>query len=74
MPRYFFTIRRSGRDLKNDPSGTILPNLGAALSHAESMITTLRNGAGYTDLGLMMFVKDENGQTILSLPFVPGGD
>jgi hypothetical protein len=27
---------------------------------------------GYNDLALMMFVKDEARQTVLSLPFFPG--
>ena len=74
MPRYFFTIRQSEGDFEDDPFGTILPNASAALSHAESMIRTLQNRGRYNDPGLMMFVKDESGQTVLSLPLVPAGD
>ena len=74
MPRYFFAIRQSDGDLEEDPSGTILPNLAEALSHAERVIINLQNESSYIHPGLMMFVKDESGQTILSLPFVPSGD
>ncbi len=71
MPRYFFTIR--GRDrIRTDPEGTDLPNVAAALSHAEHTIRALRGENGYNDLALMMIVKDETQQTVLSLPFFPG--
>jgi len=43
-----------------------------ALSYAEYTIRELRKKIGYNDLALMMFVKDEAGQTVLSLPFFPG--
>ena len=71
MPRYFFTIHRQGR-AENDPDGTYLPDTGAALSYAEYTIRGLRKKSGYNDLALMMFVKDQAGQTVLSLPFFPG--
>ena len=71
MPRYFFTIR--GRDrVKDDPRGTNLPDVAAALSNAERKIRELRKESGYNDPTLMMIVKDEAGQTVLSLPFFPG--
>jgi len=71
MPRYFFTIR--GRDrVENDADGTYLPDAAAALSHADDIIRELRKESGYDDLALMMFVKDQAGQTVLSLPFWPG--
>ena len=71
MPRYFFTIR--GRDrVKDDPTGTNLPNLTVALSDAERKIQELRKESGYDDPTLMMTVKDEAGQTVLCLPFFPG--
>lgn len=74
MPRYYFMIKELGRDLEEDRLNTILPDLWAALSHAERMIKTLQDKGGYNDPGWMMFVRDESGQTVLSLPFVPGGD
>ena len=72
MPRYFFTIR--GRDrVKDDPHGTNLQDIAAALSNAERKIQELRKESGYNnDPTLMMIVKDEAGRTVLSLPFFPG--
>ena len=72
MPRYSFTIH--GRDrVADDPDGTYLPDVAVALSYAEYTIRELRKKSGYKDdLSLMMFVKDEAQQTVLSLPFFPG--
>ena len=71
MPQYFFTIH--GREqVEDDPAGTYLPNVEAALSHAEYIIRELRKKSGYNDLALMMLVKDQARQTVLSLPFFPG--
>jgi hypothetical protein len=72
VPRYFFTIR--GRDrVKDDPHGTNLPDILAALSHAECQIRELRKEREYNnDPTLMMIVKDDSGHTVLSLPFFPG--
>jgi len=71
MPRYFFTIQGQDR-VEGDPDGTYLPDTAAALSYAEYTIRELRRKSGYNDLALMMFVKDQAGQTVLSLPFFPG--
>ena len=71
MPQYFFTIH--GRDrVEDDPDGTYLPDVAAALSYAEYTIRELRKKGDYNDLALMMFVTDQSGQTVLSLPFFPG--
>ena len=72
MPRYSFTIH--GRDrVADDPDGTYLPDVAAALSYAEFTIRELRKKSGYkNDLALMMLVRDQTGQTVLSLPFFPG--
>ena len=72
VPRYFFTIR--GRDrFKDDPHGTNLLDVAAALSNAERKIGELRKESGYnSDPTAMMIVKDEAGHTVLSLPFFPG--
>ena len=65
--------RQRGRDrVKDDPTGMNLPNLAVALSDAERKIQELRKESGYDDPTLMMIVKDEAGQTVLSLPFFPG--
>ncbi len=72
MPRYFFTIQGQDR-VEDDPDGTYLPDAEAALSYAEYTIRELRKKSGYEDdLSLMMMVKDQAGQTVLSLPFLPG--
>ena len=71
MPRYFFTIRRPGR-VKDDPHGTNLPDVAAALSYAECKIVELRKESPYNDPALMMIVKDEARKMVLSLPFFSG--
>jgi hypothetical protein len=71
VQRYFFTIH--GRDrVEDDPDGTYLPDVAAALSYAEFTIRKLRKKSRYNDLALMMIVTDEARQTVLSLPFFPG--
>ena len=72
MPRYFFTIHRQDR-VENDTDGTYLPNAEAALSYADYTIRELRKKNGYEDdLSLMMIVKDQAAQVVLSLQFFPG--
>jgi uncharacterized protein DUF6894 len=72
MPRYFFTIRRQDR-FENGPDSAYLPDAEAALSYADYTIGELRKKSGHEDdLSLMMIVKDQAGQTVLSLPFFPG--
>jgi len=71
VPRYFFTIHGRNR-LEDDRDGTYLPDVAAALSYAEYTIRELRKKSGCNDLALMMFVTDQSGQTVLSLPFFPG--
>jgi Domain of unknown function (DUF6894) len=71
VQRYFFTIH--GRDLvEDDPAGVYLPDVAAALSHAEHTIRELRKKSGFDDPALMMVVQDQARQTVLSLPFFPG--
>ena len=71
MPQYFFTVRGRNR-AEDDRDGTNLPDIAAALSNAEHKIRELRTQSEYDDPSLMMIVKDESGQTVLSLPFFPG--
>jgi hypothetical protein len=72
MPRYFFTIHGCDQ-VEDDPAGTYLPDAEAALSYAEYTIQELRKKSCYKDdLALMMLVKDQARQTVLSLPFFPG--
>jgi hypothetical protein len=50
-----------------------IPDVEAALSYADYTIRELRKKSGYEDdLSLMMIVKDQAGQMLLSLPFFPG--
>jgi len=71
MQRYFFTIPR--RDwVEDDPDGTYLPDVAAALSYAEYTIWELRKKSGYKDPAKMMIVKDQTRRPVLSLPFLPG--
>jgi hypothetical protein len=71
VPQYFFTIHRWDQ-VEDEPDGTYLPDVAAALSYAEHTIQELRKESGYKDdLALTMIVTDHN-QTLLSLPFFPG--
>jgi hypothetical protein len=72
VPRYSFTIRWLDRIKEHDPHVTDLPNVAAALSYAERRIGELQNESRYDHPGLMMIVKDEARQTVLSLPFLAG--
>ena len=72
MPRYFFTTHGRAK-VEDDSAGTDLPDVAAALSYADYIIQELRKKSVYKDdLSLMMIVKDQAGQTVLSLPFFPG--
>ena len=75
MPRYFFTTHGRAK-VEDDPAGTDLPDVAAALSYAEYTIQELRKKSDYStydnDPALMMIVKDQVRQTVLSLPFFPG--
>jgi hypothetical protein len=71
MPRYFFTIHGRAK-VEDDPLGTHLPDVAAALSYAEYTIQQLRKKNSYDDPTLMMIVEDQTRETVLSLPFFPG--
>jgi hypothetical protein len=72
VPRYFFKIRVSDGEFEDDPHGTNLPNIAAALSYAERAIKERRPESGFDDPGLTMIVEDDARRTVLSLPFLPG--
>lgn len=72
MQRYFFTIHGWDGIEDDDPDGTYLLDIAAAISYAEDRIRKLRKESGYDDLALMMIVTDEARQAVLSLPFFPG--
>ena len=71
MPRYFFIIRASDAETEDDPHGTNLPDLRAALSYAERTIRELQEEGEYRPPGPMMIVMDEARQVVLTLPFSP---
>jgi hypothetical protein len=72
MPQYFFIIRAPDLETEDDPHGTNLPNLGAALSYAERTIRELQKEVEYKPPGPMMIVTDEDRRVVLTLPFSPG--
>jgi hypothetical protein len=72
VPRYFFTTCRLNEIKEHDPHVADLPNVAAARSYAERRIGELQNVIRYDYPGLMMIVKDEARQTVLSLPFLAG--
>jgi hypothetical protein len=71
MPQYFFIIRTSDLETEDDPHGTDLPDLGAALSYAERTIRELQKDGEYRPPGPMMIVMDEARHVVLILPFSP---
>ena len=74
MPLYFFTIRALNKTLEDDRIGKALPDITAALAHAEGMIRELQKQSEYDDPELTMLVKDQLQRTVLFLPFVACGD
>jgi hypothetical protein len=71
VPRYFFKIQASDGEIEDDPHGTNLPNVAAALFYAERTIKELQSESEFDDPGMMMIVEDESRRTVLSLPFIP---
>jgi hypothetical protein len=71
MPRYFFTVGCSEREVVRDPRGTLLPNIEAARLRAQRKIQRLRAQSGYDDPTLIMRVEDEAHRTVLFLPITP---
>jgi hypothetical protein len=72
MPQYFFIIRTSDLEAEDDPHGTNLLDLKAALSYAERTIRELQKEGEYRPPGPMMIVMDEDRHVVLTLPFSPG--
>jgi len=69
MPRYFFTIKWSDRE-ENDQRGMPLKDDAAALDHACRRVRELRTSGGYDDPGLVVEVRDELYQRVLTVPFL----
>ena len=69
MPQYYFTIRWSDHE-DNDEHGTPLKDNAAALDHACRMVRELRASGGYDDPELVVEVRNELHQMVLSVPFL----
>jgi hypothetical protein len=69
MPRYFFDIRSPDRR-DRDEQGTLFPDDATALDYACSIIRELQAGGGYDDPGLVVEVRNEMRQIVLSIPFL----
>jgi hypothetical protein len=71
VPHYFFTIQWPDHE-DGDRLGTSLPDDAAALDHAIRVVRDLRQGGEHDDPGLMMIVRNQMLNTVLSLPFLAG--
>jgi hypothetical protein len=65
--RYFFGLRWSDHE-DDDVNGTLLSDDAAALDYADHLIRQLKDAGGYSDLNLMVIVRDGMKQVVLSLP------
>ena len=74
-------VTRGGRivrtvGLEHDVSGVTpktgqqLPDVAAALNHAERLIRELKENGDYNDPNLMVIVRDGMKQVVLSIPFL----
>lgn len=69
MRQYFFTVRWSGQEETEEP-GAALRDDAAALDHACRMARELRASGGYDDPGLVVEVRNEFHQRVLTVPFL----
>ena len=69
MPRYYFTVRSSKLD-HNEERCAVLHNVAVALDHACKIIRELSAGGGYDDPGLLLTVRNERREMVLSVPFL----
>jgi hypothetical protein len=70
MPEYFFAIRRSGQE-RLDERATALNDIAAALDYACHLVRKLRADGGYDDPDLLVTVRNEMRQIVLSISFFP---
>jgi hypothetical protein len=71
VPRYLFVVQRGDQQRDPDRPTMILPNDAEALRYAESMIAELQKEKGYRDPAGFIVVRNEENETILSVPFLP---
>jgi hypothetical protein len=68
MPQYYFTIRSGDREHEDEHSA-VLQDAAAAFDYACRLVREL-NGR-YNDPGLLVSVRNEMRETVLSVPFLP---
>ena len=70
VPEYFFAIRRSDQG-HLDERATALNDIAAALDYACHMVRKLRANGAHHDPDLLVTVRNEMRQIVLSIPFLP---
>jgi hypothetical protein len=70
VPEYFFAVRRSDQE-HLDERATALNDNAAALDYACHMVRELQANGGYDDPRLVVTVRNEMRQIVLSIPFLP---
>jgi hypothetical protein len=68
MPQYYFIIRSCDREHR-DEHCAVLPDVAAALDYACRMVRDLSVN-GCSDPGLLMSVRNEMREIVLSVPFL----
>jgi hypothetical protein len=68
MPQYSFTIRSSDHEHKAERC-VVLQDVAAALDHACRIVREL-SAKGYNDPGLLVSVRNEMREIVLSVPFL----
>ena len=68
MPQYYFTLRSCDHEHKEERCA-VLQDAAAALDHACRMVRELTVN-GYRDPGLLVSVRNERGEMVLSVPFL----
>jgi hypothetical protein len=69
MPQYYFTIRSCHHEHK-DEHCAVLEDAAAALDHACQMVRKLGVNGEYNDPGLLVSVRNEMREIVLSVPFL----
>ena len=69
MPQYYFAFRSYDGNHKEEHCAA-LPDVAAALDYACRMIWELSLNGRYNDPGLVVSVRNEMGERVLSVPFL----
>jgi len=69
MPQYYFTIRSCDHEHK-DEHCAVLQDVAAALDYACQMVRELSVNGGYSDPRLLVSVRNEMRERVLSVPFL----